>query len=552
MRSSRLRRTVRGIAAGLVIACVLALLASPAVARKAYVANSGGGSVTAIETLNGFGKTIPIGGAPVDVAITPDASRAYVVDSAGDSVSVIDTATDAVVAGPIPVGEKPLGIAISPDGLFAYVSNSGDDTVSVLNTTTNAEAIPPIPVGPEPDGVAISPDGRYAFVAQRGGDLAAIDRTTSTVVTTIADPRGPSRIAIGPRGGRGFVTDAGGSTVTAFNPVTRSAIGPPVPVGSEPAGIAIEPSGGLAYAASPSAGSLTAISTSLNAPLGGALPFAGATGVAFKPDGAQGYVTNATGSSVSILDPTRNLAVGAFAAGAEPAGIAVVPNRGPVASFWISPTRKRAKKVLTFHAGGSMDPDGSVANYVWDFGDRGRIETDRPTSVHRFRRPGTYSVSLVVTDEEGCSTETVYTGQTASCTGSVAAVDSALVKVLDATGPVLRLRGGKRQPVRGRLKVFARCPREACAARARGVVITTIEEGKAKKKRRLRLVGAGRSGRTRSWRRLVVRVPKRTRRLARRALRRGGKAKARVAVAVRDREGQITVRTRTVKLVIPD
>src|SRR5262249_36491895 len=45
-----------------------------------------------------------------------------------------------------------------------------------------------------------------------------------------------------------------------------------------------------------------------------------------------------------------------------------------------------------------------------------------PTPSHTYK-PGSYTATLTVTDNEGCSTRFVFTGQTASCNGSgVAAV----------------------------------------------------------------------------------------------------------------------------------
>ena len=220
---------------------LLALLAfcSSASARDAYVANSGNGTVSVIDTsTNSVAGAIPVGGEPVDIAITPSGRYAWVVDGAGGSVSVIDTTTRAVVQGPIGVGLAPRGIAITPNGGRVYVTNSGDDTVTVLDASAFAPVGEPIPVGDEPDGVAISPDGGTVFVAQRGGDISIINANTREVVDTIDDSFGPSRITIGPSGARAFVTNHASDTVTAFSPPSRTVVGAPIPVGSEPTGIA--------------------------------------------------------------------------------------------------------------------------------------------------------------------------------------------------------------------------------------------------------------------------------------------------------------------------
>ena len=223
------------------------------------------------------------------------------------------------------------------------------------------------------------------------------------MVGSVPDALGPSRIAVGPRGGRAFVTNSASNSVSAFNPATLTVVGAPITVGEKPFGIGIESSGTFAYATSPEAGTVSPFNAGLNAPIGGSLPFPGATGIALRPDGLAGYVTNAAGAAVSILDTTRNAAVGAIATGAVPTGVAFAPNQRPVASFWVSPSRRRAKRSLTFHGGGSTD-DGRIATYAWDFGD---LNTDNATTPppHTYTNYGQYVVKL--TSSSTCLSETV-------------------------------------------------------------------------------------------------------------------------------------------------
>jgi YVTN family beta-propeller protein len=520
-----------------------------AMARYAYVANSGDGTVSVIETTNNSSVgAISAGGEPVDVAISPDGARAYVANKSDNSVAVIGTKTNVVLAR-IAVGEKPLGVAVSPDGNRLYVSNFGAGTVSVVDIATSS-VVATIVVGTEPDGVAVSPDGTRLFVAQRSGDVAIVDTSTNAVIGAVPDPRGPSRLAILPGGGRGFVTDGAAASASAFNPVNGLRVGLPVPSGPEPAGIAIEPSGDTGYVASPVTGSVTPIDTSLdvlNEPSIGGFP--GATGVAIKPDGLQAYVTNGAGSTVSILDTTGKAAIGTIPVGAAPTGVAIVPDQGPQASFFISPARRRAKKVLTFHASGSKDPDSKIANYAWNFGDGGHLEGEQPTRVHRYKKPGDYLVTLTVTDTEGCSASFVYTGQTASCNGSAAAVASSLITVADTAGPILKLAGAKRQGLRRRVSVRARCPLEPCSVRAHGVLVTSVESNGETSRRTIRIGKTAALRPSRSWRNLRLRLPSRARRAARNALRVGGEVQAKIAVVARDDDDESRLEQRKVVLV---
>jgi hypothetical protein len=71
----------------------------------------------------------------------------------------------------------------------------------------------------------------------------------------------------------------------------------------------------------------------------------------------------------------------------------------------------------------------TVAGYDWSFGDGTSAPNAGPTPSHVYSAPGAYTVTLTVTDSAGCSTEVIYTGQTASCNGSSAATTSHTVTV---------------------------------------------------------------------------------------------------------------------------
>lgn len=540
-----------GVLALLVAAVgVLAVVPAASAARHAYVTNSGDGTVSVLDAVgNGVVATIAVGGEPVDAAITPDGGRAYVANKGSNAVDLIDTATNAKTAT-IAVGKEPLGIAITPNGGLAYVSNSGDGTVSVIDIGAGAVSGGPIAVGKEPDGVAVSTDGSRVFVAQRSGGIAVISTASNTVLETISAPLGPSRLAIVPLGGRGFVTDAGGTSVTAFNPTTGALVGAPIQIGAgAPAGIAVGPDSGVATVAVPSLGAVTpvdaSLGTALSDPIGG---FPGATGVTIKPKGDFGYVTDAAGSSVTLFSTETHTPVGQVGVGAKPTAVAVMPNQGPRASFWVSPARKRARTKLTFHGSGSTDPDGTVVQYAWDFGDGTQLIGPQNTRSHRYRRPGTYQVTLAVTDDEGCANQFVFNGQTALCNGTSASIFTSLVEVGDTTGPIVRVGGAKQQRIGRRVRVRARCPREACSLRAGGVVVTAIERGGKVVRRQVRIGRASAASYTRGWRSLRPSLPRPARRAARNALLSGGTAKAKVAVTARDAEGEQTVRVRSVDL----
>ena len=59
-----------------------------------------------------------------------------------------------------------------------------------------------------------------------------------------------------------------------------------------------------------------------------------------------------------------------------------------------------------FDASGTHDPDGTIFEYLWDFGDGGGpIESPGPTTSHAYGVAGDYTVRLVVTDDGGATAE---------------------------------------------------------------------------------------------------------------------------------------------------
>jgi len=153
----------------------------------------------------------------------------------------------------------------------------------------------------------------------------------------------------------------------------------------------------------------------------------GPVGLAFAPDGAHLYVSNFDTTDVSTFEVAASGALTGTpetrprTPGNGPAfdSVTVRPNQGPVASFTV--TAGPAGQPTRFDASGSSDPDGQVARYDWDFGDGTHQANAGPQPTHVYRYPGRHRATLTVTDNEGCSTSLVFTGQTVVCGGSAAA-----------------------------------------------------------------------------------------------------------------------------------
>jgi len=73
----------------------------------------------------------------------------------------------------------------------------------------------------------------------------------------------------------------------------------------------------------------------------------------------------------------------------------------PSGSFTFSPTSPKVDELVAFDASASFDVDGSILRYDWDFGD-GSVGSG-VSSSHMFVDPGSFTVTLTVTDDDGLS-----------------------------------------------------------------------------------------------------------------------------------------------------
>ena len=90
----------------------------------------------------------------------------------------------------------------------------------------------------------------------------------------------------------------------------------------------------------------------------------------------------------------------------------LIANKPPVAKIEVSDAD--APLGVQLDASGSQDPDGQIVSYHWDLGD-GRVVRE-PKFMHSYAAPGSYRVSLEVTDDDGATAQ-------AHATVSVTAAD---------------------------------------------------------------------------------------------------------------------------------
>lgn len=165
---------------------------------------------------------IQLGAGPAWVAVDPTTDRAYVTNSGGGTVSVIDLVTR-TVSKEIRVGPAPFVIALDPGLRRAYVSDFSDATVTVIDLASD-NVVATLPVGGL--GLAVDPTTHRAYAAG-GRDLAVIDGATAEIVDVFAAPDGANLwgVAVEPGTGRVFATDLFSPRVLILSGTDGSVLG---------------------------------------------------------------------------------------------------------------------------------------------------------------------------------------------------------------------------------------------------------------------------------------------------------------------------------------
>jgi len=73
----------------------------------------------------------------------------------------------------------------------------------------------------------------------------------------------------------------------------------------------------------------------------------------------------------------------------------------PISSFHYAPLLPIVYEMVTFNASAIYDADGYIVSYIWDFGDETTLAETEAITTHGYDNPGTYTVTLNVTDNDG-------------------------------------------------------------------------------------------------------------------------------------------------------
>ncbi len=392
--------------------------------RHVYVANLSGSTVSGLEVM-AHGALSPIAGSPfatgstgnggVMVAITPNGKHLFFLKGSANTISRFSIGADGgltLLGDPTDTGATAgAELAVTPDSRYLYVTHANTPVLTGFEISASG-GLTPLPGSPFPYSsnlntvrqIRITPDGRHAYLfgqvpvggGSPAGAVGAFEVQASGAVAEITGspyPTGaPSSgailgLAIAPDGGHLYATNRANDTISAYEIAESGALAPltgsPFAIGTavEPAAATVNPRGTHLFVVQQKASDLGVFSLA-----------------------ASGAPTQVSGSpfAIGVNIPDAN-------------SLAIRPDQPPVASFVASPAT--AGSVTTFNAGVTTDPEGDPISYDWKFGDGSVLPNGGPTPSHTYAAAGDYTVTLTVSDDAGCSTDPVFTGQTAHCNG---------------------------------------------------------------------------------------------------------------------------------------
>lgn len=332
-RDTEARAGVRVLPTGPITSDGLTDMVMHAPRRRLFVANAGLNRVEVFDMDSGeFLPPIKAGQLPRSLALTPDGGTLYVANSGGESISIIDTENLSLIGRvrfpALPFNTTtailtPVAMAATERGVQIVMSNGS------LWKIVGDEAIPrptsPI-IGsatvPGPRYMAAAPGGEFAILLDGNGvvylyDALADEYVQRRQVAPVQGYYGP--IAAGPRGQffavNGIilnqaltpVTAAGGRPVAALAPISATVLARfTTPVRTNAAAVVTDPpavemvDAGTGIARGPAS---PALEGPLVAQIGTARNNIDGRTMAVHPEGTTAYVLTASGLSIVPLDP---------------------------------------------------------------------------------------------------------------------------------------------------------------------------------------------------------------------------------------------------------
>lgn len=380
--------------------------------------------------------SIPLNVNVVTTALSPDGQMLYVLGSTATFARVftVDIPQIAIVATIDVSGfGSAFDIMVGPVGTLAYCTFFDANLFSIVDVVNNVELMT-FPIQGA-GSLSMNPSGSTVYVASYGVGVwypfstgtftfgPFLTPTDPSPGLVVVNPSGDNIYALGTAFGNVGVFD---TTVDPPNLQTTIVLYPGDPdfsVGTY-GGICL-PAGDRLYVCNSfrtteqiwsfNLPALT-VANKITVPDAGSFPF----WAVCTPTGEKLYVLSQQNYILPILTAT-DTQLATVQSGTtpdlHPQNILMSSDQSPVAYFSITSTGL-VNTPSTFDATGSVSPVGTVALYLWDWGDGNNDSFIVPTAAHTYTSTGTFDVQLRVVNSSGTSVDVIWNTRTISKAGS--------------------------------------------------------------------------------------------------------------------------------------
>jgi YVTN family beta-propeller protein len=233
---------------GVALLCPLAgggVSKAPPIRAKgtAWATSRGPDTVTAFDGATGkVLATVPVGKAPMGLAVPRGTNKLYVGNEGSNSVSVISLSRREVVTT-IDVGSRPHHMHASADGNRVYVAEFGTNKIGVIDTMTDT-LIAEWATGPPTERThapAPTHDGKTLYaVNSMSNTLVALDAHTGAIQWSMRTGANPSELHITHDGRTGYLSVRNDDEVDVLDLAARQ-VTRRIPVGDQPDTLQLSP-----------------------------------------------------------------------------------------------------------------------------------------------------------------------------------------------------------------------------------------------------------------------------------------------------------------------
>jgi YVTN family beta-propeller protein len=274
-------------------------------------------TVSVIDTASQAVRSVKVGTAPVSIAVDSVLGRAYVANSGDGTVSIIDGTSDKVLAT-VAVGAHPYSIAANPRTGMVYVSHTFSDRTTVIDAASGE--VTQLSTG-SADLIAMDAAANTAYLlGYEGGTLTVLEGAGLTLRKQQAGQHAWG-MAENEATHTLYVARMGTGDVIALRGTSSSIL----PAGRTPCAVAIDPRTNAVYVANYADGSVTVLDAGMGRRVA-TIPV-GVHPQALAVDVVRGlvYVANTSSGTVTLIDEERRKRVATVPAGKAPYALAVDP-----------------------------------------------------------------------------------------------------------------------------------------------------------------------------------------------------------------------------------